>query len=55
MAEQVRPDPFDPPCHTLNICTWSKLDAPLKEYEYQIAKDETCIRTTPLTSMRLTW
>ena len=44
MAEQVKPDIFDPPC---------QLDALLKEYESQFAKDETCIGTTPLTSMTI--
>ena len=53
MAEQVKPDIFDPPCHTLKTSTQSKLDALLKEYESQFAKDETCIRTTPLTSMMI--
>ena len=47
---QVKPDTFDPLCHTLNTITQSKLDALLKEYESQFAKDETCIGTTPLTS-----
>ena len=27
MAEQVKPDTFDPPCHKLNTSTQSKLDA----------------------------
>ena len=53
MAEQVKPDTFDPPHHTLKTSTQSKLDALLKEYESQFAKDETCIRTTPLTSMMI--
>ena len=53
MAEQVKPDTFDPPCHTLNTSTQSKLHALLKEYESQFAKDETCIRTKPLTSMTI--
>ena len=53
MAEQVKPDTFDPPCYTLNTSTQSKLDAILKEYESQFAKDETCIGTTPLTSMMI--
>ena len=51
MAKQVMPDTFDPPCHTLNTSTQSKLDALLKEYESQFAKDETSIGTTHLTSM----
>ena len=53
MAEHVKPDSFDPPCHTLNTSTQSKLDALLTEYESQFAKDETCIRTTSLTSMTI--
>ena len=53
MAKQVKPDTFDPPCHTLNTSTQSKLDALLKEYGSQFAKDETCIGTTPLTSMMI--
>ena len=53
MAEQVKPDTFDPPCHKLNTNTQSKLDALLKEYESQYVKDETCIQTTPLTSMMI--
>ena len=51
MAEQVKLDTFDPPCHTLNTSIQSRLDALLKEYESQFVKDETCIGTTPLTSM----
>ena len=53
MAEQVKPNTFDSPCHKLKTNTQSKLDALLKEYESQFAKDETCIRTTPLTSMMI--
>ena len=30
-----------------------RFDALLKEYESQIVKDETCIGTTPLTSMMI--
>ena len=51
MVEQVKSDTFDPPCHTLKTNTQNKLDALLKEYESQFAKDEIWIRTTPLTSM----
>ena len=53
MAEQVKPDTFDPPCHMLNTSTQSKLDALLTEYESQFAKGETCIGTTTLTSMTI--
>ena len=53
MAEQVQPDIFDPPCHKLKPGIQSKLDALLKEYETQFAKDETSIRTTPLTEMTI--
>ena len=53
MAEQVKPDTFDPPCHTLKTSTHHKLDALLKEYESQFVKDETCSRNTPLTSMTI--
>ena len=53
MAEQVNQDTFDPPCHTLNTSTQSKLDTLLTEYESQFAKDETCLGTTPLTSMMI--
>ena len=53
MAKQVKPDTFDPICHTLNTSTQSKLDALLKEYESQFAKDETCIETSPLTSIMI--
>ena len=49
MAEQVQPDIFDPPHHKLTPGIQSRLDTLLKEYETQFAKDETSIRTTPLT------
>ena len=51
MAEQVQPDIFDPLCHKLKPGIRSKLDALLKEYESQCAKDEMSIGTTPLTEM----
>ena len=54
MAEQVKPDIFHPPCHKLKPSIESKLDAPLKEYTYQFAKDEMSIGTTPLTEMTIT-
>ena len=47
MAEQVKPDTFDPLHHKLNTCTQNKFDELLKEYETQFAKDETSIGTTP--------
>ena len=53
MAEQVQPDIFDPPCHKLKPGIHSKLDTLLKEYESQFAKDETSIRTTPITKMTI--
>ena len=53
MAEQVQPDIFDPPLHMLKPGIRSKLDALLKEYETQFAKDETSIGTTPLTDMTI--
>ena len=53
MVEQVKPDTFDQPCHTLNTSTQSKLDALLTEYESQFVKDEIGIGTTSLTSMMI--
>ena len=53
MAEQVKPYTFGPPHHKLKTNTQNKLDALLKEYETQFAKDETCIGTTPLTEMTI--
>ena len=53
MAEHVQPDIFDPPHHKLKPGIQSKLDALLKEYETQFAKDETSIETTPLTEMTI--
>ena len=50
MAEQVKPDIFDPPCHKLKANIKSELDTLLKEYESQFVKDETSIGTTLLTS-----
>ena len=51
MAEQVQPDTFDPPHHKLKPDIQSKLDALLKEYESQFAKDDTSTGTTPLMEM----
>ena len=53
MAEQVQPDTFDLPHHKLKPGIQSKLDALLKEYESQFAKDETSIGTTPPTEMTI--
>ena len=53
MAEQVQPDIFDPPHHKLKQGIQSKLDALLKEYESQFAKDEMPIRTTALIKMTI--
>ena len=53
MAEQVEPNVFNPPCHKLSTNIKHDLDALLKEYESQFAKDETSIGTTPLTSMTI--
>ena len=53
MAEQVQSDIFDPPHQKLKPGIQSKLDALLKEYETQFAKDETSIGTTPLTELTI--
>ena len=53
MAELAQPDIFDPPHHKLKPGIQSKLDAFLKEYESQFAKDETFIRTMPLMEMTI--
>ena len=53
MAEQVKPDVFNPPCHTLTSNIQNELNALLKEYESQFMKDKTSIGTTPLTSMMI--
>ena len=53
MAEQVKPDVFDPPCHTLTTNVQNELDTLLKEYESQFMKDEMSIGTTPFTSMTI--
>ena len=53
MAEQVKPDVFDPPHHKLKADIHSKIDTLLKEYELQFVKDETSIRITHLTSMMI--
>ena len=53
MAEQVQPDILDPSHHKLKPSIQSKLDALLKEYETQFAKDETSIGTTLVTEMTI--
>ena len=53
MAEQVNPEAFDPPHHKLTTNIQNELNALLKEYESQFAKDEMSIRTIPLTSMMI--
>ena len=53
MAEMVTPDTFNPPHHELSTAVQNDLDLLLWEYEYQFAKDETSIGTTPLTSMTI--
>ena len=53
MAEQVQLDTFNPPCHKLRSSIESKLEAHLKEYASQFAKDEMSIGTTPLMEMAI--
>ena len=53
MAEKVTPDIFNLPCHPLSNNIQHDLNALLKEYESQFAKDKTSIGTTPLTSMTI--
>ena len=53
MAEQVKPDVFNPPHHKLTTNIQNDLYALLKEYELQFGKDETSIGTTPLTRMTI--
>ena len=53
MAEKVKPNVFNPPCHNLTTNIQNALDALLKEYELQFVKDETSVGTTPLTSMTI--
>ena len=53
MAEQVKPDKFEAPCHKLKPNIEAKLEALLKEYASQFTQDETSIRTTPLTEMMI--
>ena len=53
MAEQVKPDVFNPPHHKLTHTIQNELDTLLKQYELQFTKDEMSIGTTPLTSMMI--
>ena len=53
MAEQVKPDIFNPPHHKLSTNIQNDVNALLKEYESQFAKDKTSIGTTTLTSMMI--
>ena len=53
MEEQVQPDIFNPPCHTLRPSIKSKLNTLLEEYTLQFAKDEMSIRTTLPTEMTI--
>ena len=53
MAEQGKPDVFNPPCHNLSTNIQNDLNVLLKEYESQFTKDKTSIGTTPLTSMTI--
>ena len=53
MAEQVKPDIFNPSHHKLATNIQNEFNALLKEYELQFAKDKTSIGTTPLTTMMI--
>ena len=53
MAKQVQLDIFHPHCQKLKPNIESKLDALLKEYASQFAKDETSIGKTTLTEMTI--
>ena len=53
MSEEVEPDTFEPPHHKLQPNIKPKLQAFLKEYKSQFARDETPIETTPLTKMSI--
>ena len=53
MAEQVKPDVFNPPYDKLSTNIHNDLDTLLKEYELQFTKDKISIGTTPLTSMTI--
>ena len=53
MTEKVKPNIFNPPCHTVPNNIQNDPNALLKEYESQFAKDKTSIGTRPLTSMTI--
>ena len=53
MADQVKPDTFEPPHHKLKPNIEAKLEALLKEYASQFTQHETSIRTTPLKEMMI--
>ena len=53
MPEKVQPDIFDPPHHKLKPGIQLKIDTLLTEGATQFAKDETSIRTTPLTDITI--
>ena len=53
MAKKVKPDTFKPPHHVLKQNIETKLMKLLKEYNSQLAQDETTIGTTPLTEMTI--
>ena len=50
-SEKVEPDTFKPPHHKLKHHIETRFTALLKEYDSQIAQNETSIWTTPLTEM----
>ena len=53
MSETVTPNTFNPPQHELSAAVQGNLKLLMQEYETQLAKDETTIGTTPLTSMTI--
>ena len=53
MAEHVQQDTFNPPPHKLRPSIESKLNALLKEYALQFAKDEITLGTTAFTEMTI--
>ena len=53
MAGQVQQETFNTPCHKLKPSIEFKLNALLKEYASQIAKDKMTIGTTLLTEMTI--
>ena len=53
MAETVTPDTFNPSNHELSKTIQHELNTLLQEYKSQFTKDETSIRSTPLTSMTI--